>query len=158
MPMAKKSNASMTLPSKTRVTIRCSALVTESMSIHNTDPSPNSGRANAGWRTVLSAVLVRTAWFCILLLCFTGLKAYSTFSDFPRPGASEPLTDVAAFNESAGIFIDRVTDGPFLWLHRFVSPAIAVWLPWVFWTTVLYMLSALLHRPRSVFRRSSSTQ
>ena len=77
---------------------------------------------------------------------------------FPPSGASEPLTDVAAFNESAGIFIDRVTDGPFLWLHRFVSPAIAVWLPWVFWTTVLYMLSALLHRPRSVFRRSSSTQ
>jgi hypothetical protein len=126
-----------------------------SWSIVNKDPSNN---AVTGRRTTLSAVLVRAAWFCILLFCVAGLLIYAACLSFPRAGASEPHVGVAAFNESASIFIMRVAHGPFRCLDRFIARTILELLILVFWTTVLYMLSALLHRPRWAFRPSSSTQ
>ena len=105
-----------------------------------------------GHRSNVGKVIVRAVWFCTLLICIVGVLGWSALVSFPRAGASKPLGSTAAFCESVGILIMQVADAPFLWLDRFLRPGTCQSLTLVFWATLLYLVSALLHRPRWVFR------
>jgi hypothetical protein len=82
------------------------------------------------------------------------MLVYAAVVSFPRAGASEQLKGVAAFQESCGIIISRVTHYPFYWLYQIIGVRGTEILVWLFWAAICYTPFVLLRWPHWVFRLS----
>ena|SRR5215472_1043469 len=103
-------------------------------------------------RTSLRLIAVPAVWFCLVFLCVGAMLVFAAVVSFPRAGASEPLRGVAAFQESCGIVVGRVTHYPFYWLAHFIGVGGTEILIWIFWAASCYTAFALLRWPHWVFR------
>ena len=104
-------------------------------------------------RRRLRLIAGRAVWLGFSLFCVGALLAFAAVASFPRAGASEPLSGAAAFQESCGIAIMRVTHYPFWWLCHLVGTGGTEILVCSFWAAVCYTPFALLRWPYWVFRR-----
>ena len=114
----------------------------------NESPANQTGQRS---RCVALSLCIRVAWFALLFSFVAGLALYAVGSSFPIPGGSDPRSGAAAIHESIGVIIMRVIHGPFSWLYSFLDGKIAGLLVWLIWAAALYLVSALVRRPRWVF-------
>ena len=104
------------------------------------------------------AVCTRVVWFALLFFFVAGLALYAVASSFPIPGGSEPRSGMAAIHESIGVVIMQIIHGPFSWLDSFLDGKTAGLLVWLIWAAALYLVSALVRRPRWVFTLRTQRQ
>ena len=109
-------------------------------------------------RSVPLAVCIRVVWFALLFFFVAGLALYAVGSSFPIPGGSEPRSGTAAIHESIGVIIMQIIHGPFSWLYSFLDGKTAGLLVWLIWAAALYLVSALVRRPRWVFTPRTQRQ
>ena len=109
-------------------------------------------------RSVAWAVCIRVVWFALLFFFVAGLALYAVASSFPIAGGSEPRSGTAAIHEFIGVVVMQIIHGPFSWLYSFLDGKIAGLLVWLIWTAALYLLSALVRRPRWVFTPRTQRQ